>query len=85
MRGNPEDPLSRGHICPKGVALADVYTDPDRLRRPCAGVGDTWVELGWDEAFDLVADRLAAVHRGARPPTRSASTSATPTRTASAR
>ena len=34
IRGNPADPLSRGHICPKGVALADVYEDPDRLRRP---------------------------------------------------
>ena len=61
VRGNPEDPLSRGHICPKGVAIADVYTDPDRLRRPVRRVGDTWVEIGWDEAFDLVADRLAAV------------------------
>src|SRR5690348_16218616 len=34
VRGNPDDPLSRGHICPKGVALADVYEDPDRLRTP---------------------------------------------------
>ena len=34
IRGNPTDPLSRGYICPKGVALADVYDDPDRLRRP---------------------------------------------------
>ena len=61
VRGNPEDPLSRGHVCPKGVAIADVYTDPDRLRRPVRRVDDTWVEIGWDEAFDLVADRLAAV------------------------
>ena len=34
IRGNENDPLSRGHICPKGVALADVYEDPDRLRGP---------------------------------------------------
>jgi anaerobic selenocysteine-containing dehydrogenase len=60
IRGNPDDPLSRGHICPKGVALADVHTDPDRLRRPIRRVGDEWVEIGWDEAFDLVADGLAA-------------------------
>lgn len=66
VRGNPDDPLSRGHVCPKGVALADVYADPDRLRRPVRrvpGVGggaDTWEELAWDDAFDLVADRLAA-------------------------
>jgi anaerobic selenocysteine-containing dehydrogenase len=58
-RGNPTDPLSRGYICPKGVALADVYDDPDRLRRPLVRRGDYWVETGWDEALDLVADRLA--------------------------
>lgn len=65
VRGNPADPLSRGHICPKGVAIADVYADPDRLRRPVRRVGAgpdaAWQELGWDEAFDLVADNLARV------------------------
>jgi anaerobic selenocysteine-containing dehydrogenase len=61
VRGNPDDPLSRGHICPKGVAIGDVYADPDRLRHPVKRVGDEWVELDWDEAFDLVADRLAAI------------------------
>jgi anaerobic selenocysteine-containing dehydrogenase len=59
IRGNPTDPFSRGYICPKGVALADVYDDPDRLRRPLVRRGDDWVETGWDEALDLVADRLA--------------------------
>jgi anaerobic selenocysteine-containing dehydrogenase len=68
VRGNPADPLSRGHVCPKGVAIADVYSDPDRLRRPVRRVraaskdaDDDWVEIGWDEAFDRVADGLAAV------------------------
>jgi anaerobic selenocysteine-containing dehydrogenase len=64
IRGNPEVPLSRGFICPKGVSMADVYTDPDRLRRPVRRVGEgaeaTWEEMDWDEALDLVADRLAA-------------------------
>src|SRR5690348_5502248 len=54
IRGNENDPLSRGHICPKGVALADIYTDPDRLRRPIRRTGKgaeaTWTEIGWDEA-----------------------------------
>ena len=63
VRGNAADPLSRGHICPKGVAIADVYADPDRLRRPVRRVGEgpdaQWQEIGWDEAFDLVADNLA--------------------------
>src|SRR5262245_3681925 len=64
IRGNPDDPLSRGYICPKGVSLADVHTDPDRLKRPVRRVPhdtgpDEWVEISWDEAFDLVADGLA--------------------------
>ncbi|HET6652654.1 MAG TPA: molybdopterin-dependent oxidoreductase, partial [Nocardioides sp.] len=64
IRGNLDDPLSRGHICPKGVALADVYEDPDRLRRPVRRVGRgpdaQWVEISWDEALDRTAEGLAA-------------------------
>ncbi|WP_322919575.1 molybdopterin-dependent oxidoreductase [Nocardioides renjunii] len=67
VRGHAADPLSRGHVCPKGVAIADVYADPDRLRRPVRRVGEgagaRWEEIGWDEAFDLVADNLARVVR----------------------
>ena len=59
IRGNDDDPLSRGYICPKGVSLADVLDDPDRLRRPVRRVGERWEEISWDEAFDLVADGLA--------------------------
>ncbi|MGH3647165.1 MAG: molybdopterin-dependent oxidoreductase [Micromonosporaceae bacterium] len=61
VRGDEKDPLSRGHICPKALALSDVYADPDRLRQPVKRVGDEWQEIGWDEAYRLVADRLAAV------------------------
>ncbi len=65
VRGNAADPLSRGHICPKGVAIADVLTDPDRLTRPVRRVdspdGPRWEEIGWDEAFELVADGLSGV------------------------
>ena len=61
IRGDAADPFSQGHICPKGVALQDLDTDPDRLRRPVKRVGDAWVEIGWREAFDLVAGRLHAI------------------------
>ena len=64
IRGNPDDPLSRGHICPKGTALADVHSDPDRLRRPVrrvpgAGAEPRWEELGWDEAIRYAVAGLA--------------------------
>ncbi|SFF39672.1 Anaerobic selenocysteine-containing dehydrogenase [Fontimonas thermophila] len=63
IRGDEADPLSRGHLCPKAVALQDLHEDPDRLRRPQKRIGERWVEVGWDEALDDIADRLAAIHR----------------------
>jgi anaerobic selenocysteine-containing dehydrogenase len=59
VKGDPDDPLSRGHICPKAVALQDVHEDPDRLRRPVRRTGREWHEVSWDEALDLVATNLA--------------------------
>lgn len=61
IRGDEADPLSRGHICPKAVALEDVHNDPDRLRKPVRRVGDSWEEIGWDDAFALVQERIGAV------------------------
>ena len=61
IRGDGEDPFSRGHICPKAVALKDVYADPDRLRRPVRRTRSGWQELAWDDAFDQVASGLAGV------------------------
>lgn len=59
--GDPADPFSRGHICPKAVALKDIYEDPNRLRRPMKRVGSEWHEIGWEQALDEVAERLAQV------------------------
>ena len=61
VRGDDDDPFSRGYICPKGTALADLHADPDRLKRPVVRDGDGWREVGWDEAFDLVASKLNAI------------------------
>jgi len=63
ISGDKDDPISRGYICPKAAALADLHADPDRLRRPVRRVGAEWAEIGWDEALDLAADGLRAVQR----------------------
>jgi anaerobic selenocysteine-containing dehydrogenase len=63
VRGDPDDPFSRGHVCPKAVALKDVHEDPDRVRRPLRRVGTSWQEIGWDEALDEAAQRLAAIQK----------------------
>lgn len=61
IRGDPEDPLSQGHICPKATALGDLQDDPDRLRRPMRRDGERWTEISWDQALDLAAQWLAGV------------------------
>ncbi|MEU1209406.1 molybdopterin-dependent oxidoreductase [Nocardia sp. NPDC005825] len=63
IRGDRNDPLSRGHVCPKSTSLVDLYNDPDRLRRPMRRRGDTWEEIGWDEAIDCAARGLARVQK----------------------
>ena len=61
VRGDDEDPFSKGYICPKGTALADLHHDPDRLTRPMMRDGETWKEIGWDEAFAYVGKRLKGI------------------------
>lgn len=61
IKGDPKDPFSRGHICPKAVALQDLQNDPQRLRGPVRRVGEHWESISWEDAFELVATRLAAI------------------------
>ncbi|MCQ4312913.1 molybdopterin oxidoreductase family protein [Pseudomonas stutzeri] len=61
IKGDPQDSFSRGHICPKAVALQDIQNDPDRLRHPMHRVGNEWQAIEWDEAFALAAERLAGI------------------------
>ena len=63
IKGDPLDPFSRGHVCPKAVALQDIQNDPDRLRQPHKRVGEHWQAIGWDEAFALAAEKLWAVQQ----------------------
>jgi anaerobic selenocysteine-containing dehydrogenase len=63
IRGDAEDPFSRGHVCPKAVALKDLQEDPDRLRRPVRREGSQWREIRWPEALDEAAGRLRRVQR----------------------
>jgi anaerobic selenocysteine-containing dehydrogenase len=64
IRGDTEDPFSRGYLCPKAYGLKGLQEDPDRLRRPVRRRGSAWEEIGWDDAFDLAASRLREVRDG---------------------
>jgi len=63
IRGDADDPFSRGDLCPKAPALAALHDDPDRLRRPLRRTASGWEELGWDEALDEAAERIHDVQR----------------------
>ncbi len=58
IRGDPQDPLSKGYVCPKVVGLGALHEDPDRLRRPLVREGRQWREVGWGEALDRAARGL---------------------------
>ncbi len=63
IRGNPDDVWSRGHICPKGVALGALHDDPDRIRKPLIKVDGRWQEVSWDAAFRRCTELLTPVIR----------------------
>ena len=58
IRGDDDDPFSRGYICPKAVALKDIHDDPDRLRQPMLRTGHGWQPLSWQQAFDRIEHEI---------------------------
>ena len=63
IAGDKNDPFSRGHICPKAVALKDIYEDPNRLKYPVKRTPNGWQQISWTEAFDEVVSRLKAIQQ----------------------
>jgi anaerobic selenocysteine-containing dehydrogenase len=61
VRGDKEDPFSRGYICPKAFGLKELHQDPDRLRRPVRRTANGWREITWKAAYEEIASRLLAI------------------------
>jgi anaerobic selenocysteine-containing dehydrogenase len=61
IRGDKDDPFSRGYICPKAVALQDLHFDKDRLRHPVRRTFQGWERISWDQAFAEVAENLKRI------------------------
>jgi len=60
IEGDPESPISRGRLCPKGAASHELLTHPGRLTRVKyrAPFATRWQEISLDEAMDRIADRV---------------------------
>ena len=63
IRGNKDDLMSLGHVCPKGVALMELNDDPDRLRTPMVRKNGRLAPTGWHEAFTIIDEKLSAVRQ----------------------
>jgi formate dehydrogenase major subunit len=65
IEGDPDSPISRGRLCPKGSASMNLVTSPlrqkkVRYRRP---YGTDWEDLDLDTAMDMIADRVIEARR----------------------
>jgi formate dehydrogenase major subunit len=65
IEGDPDSPLSRGRLCPKGAASMALVNGPSRAttvryRRP---YGTEWEDLDLGTAMDMIADRVIATRR----------------------
>ncbi|MEM6770069.1 MAG: molybdopterin-dependent oxidoreductase, partial [Bacteroidota bacterium] len=64
VKGDKQDPFSKGFICPKGARIAELHNDPDRLKKPLRKRADgSWEEIGWQEAMDYAGEKLNAIRK----------------------
>jgi anaerobic selenocysteine-containing dehydrogenase len=61
IKGDKKDGFSKGHICPKAVALQDLYHDKDRLKTPIKRTENDWINISWEDAFNEVTKNIKSI------------------------
>ncbi len=61
IRGDKDDVLSAGHLCPKAIGLGELLHDPDRVRTPLRREGSAFAPVSWNEAMGDVATKLRRI------------------------
>ena len=61
IEGDPDFPLNRGKICPKGTNYPALQYHKQRLTAPLKKVDGGWKQIEWDEALDLISEKITAV------------------------
>ncbi|MBF8265625.1 MAG: anaerobic arsenite oxidase ArxA [Dehalococcoidia bacterium] len=71
IEGNPEHPINKGRLCPKGQGGLQILYDPDRIHGPMKRVGargeGKWQAISWDEAIKTVATELTNIRDAGEP------------------
>ena len=71
VEGNPNSPIGNGKCCPKGVAGVMMLYDPNRVNKPLMrtnpekgiGIDPKWKEISWDEALDIITEKMKKVYQ----------------------
>lgn len=71
LEGDPDWPLNRGRLCPRGNANIDALYNPFRVKAPMKRTNPEkaidndpgWVEISWDEAIDTCVEKLSAIQK----------------------
>ena len=61
IKGDKEDPFSKGYNCPKATALQDFYEDGERLKTPIKRTENGWQAISWEDAFSEVTEKFKAI------------------------
>ncbi len=61
VRGDKDNPRSKGYTCRKGMNIAHHQHHAQRLTHPLKKVGDRFEQIGWDQAIGEIAEKLAAI------------------------
>lgn len=65
VEGDPDHPVSKGTLCPKGLAVAQLTHHPDKLRHPLKRIGKRgegkWEQITWDQAYDEIAAKFLEI------------------------
>jgi len=71
IEGDPEHPVSKGQLCPRGQASLEFLYHPDRLKYPLKRAGEKgegkWQRISWEEAFSVTADALNQIKKESGP------------------
>ena len=63
IKGDKKDPFSKGYLCPKAIALQDIYTDKNRLKQPIRRTENGWEAISWETAYDEVTSNLKRIQK----------------------